>query len=866
MSKSSQGWAQGRPCGVGLGAGPRGLALVAVLLLATAPGGAGASPAAGGYALERSLQPNTMVPAGARATYGVLSPDGAAVAYVGPGPEGHAALHLVPASGGPSRVLWSGNHDVGRPAWSPDGTFLYVHANPLGVEKIYAVRVADGAPTQMTFGASHDLHPTLSADGRRLAFDSDREGGHDIWALDLPAGTPRRITMDRSTDFFPTLSPDGATVAFVSHRSGAWKIWAKPLDGGPAYPLTKGRSADSHPHATPDGRHVLFDSDHGASTGLWRVSWGGGRAQRVPTPPAGRAAYPTATADGRSVLFVSESAGVATIERARLPEAGQAPGRVASLDAPARARPAPRPAARPADVGVQLASAADPTRPSASGGPEVGGVSLAPPPSRFESGAIPLPPRREAVGAAAVAPAVVAGEGGLRILSFVPVGTRPAGPDANVFVAFATDVRPVARWEDAARLLDSRGRPVPAEVVYNPGLRRLEVRPLEPLAPGASFRVELPPGQLVGRGGEAFRGFQWEFRRDGRGDDTEIVIDSTQPFKIRGVMPRPNQVGVEAEAKVAVRFTTPFDPRSVGEGAVRVEDEHGRRFPGEIRMVARDTTLVLTPYEPFPPGVVLRVAVSDQVRAAKGSPLEGKRSWRFRTSRTGSLSVVRVEPEDKVLETDSAITVVFDRPVDTDTLRAGDLVLEGAGVEHSGSIVWDETSTIMIFAPHVRLAPGTDYQLHLPVGLSDREGKGMEDATPLAFRTRAQGSGPDHSRSLDHLGSGRAGVGDLARMFDSGSGRGPGPGAVPQWVLPSFLALKQKGYLPVDITRTLTRRSVLTRHRAAMIVEGARKRLGGMSRAERLVVQKLEQEFGRELASMGHEVAAVPRATGIASL
>jgi dipeptidyl aminopeptidase/acylaminoacyl peptidase len=207
------------------------------------------------------------------------APDGTQVAFVGSW-RGLAAIHLVPAEGGPERVLTA--EMPPRPGrglgggcydWLPDGSGV-VYA---GADGAVWLQLRSGLAQQLT-PADPDRAPTspaVSPDGTRVAYVVDLA---EVRVLDRRSGTDTRLD-DGAFAFVndPAWSPSGATVL--------WQAWSPPhmpwdesavveapADG--SLPPRADRLAgvqQQQPRVAPDGTWVRVRDDTGVAT-VW---WGG---------------------------------------------------------------------------------------------------------------------------------------------------------------------------------------------------------------------------------------------------------------------------------------------------------------------------------------------------------------------------------------------------------------------------------------------------------------------------------------------------------------------------------------------------------------------------------------------------------------
>ena len=166
------------------------------------------------------------------------SPDGGQIAFVeSDGDRGQPAgrIVVVPALGGPPRVIGEAGSYFATPAWSPDGGAI---AYPVG-DSIVVRSVRDS--TRRTLRARPGAHSLVwSPDGTRLAFVS----GNAQYTFASTA--------------FGNLSPSS--------------IWTVALDGGPPTPIVQGTGVAVSPVWMPDGRGLLYASNAGGAFDVYQVS------------------------------------------------------------------------------------------------------------------------------------------------------------------------------------------------------------------------------------------------------------------------------------------------------------------------------------------------------------------------------------------------------------------------------------------------------------------------------------------------------------------------------------------------------------------------------------------------------------------
>lgn len=246
-------------------------------------------------------------------------PDGQVIAFTSDRGGGDN-LWLVDRDGSnPRAVTEESFRLLNSPAWTPDGEFLaarkhFTSQRSLGAGEIWLYHRSGGSGLQMVERPNDqkDLgEPALSPDGRYLYFSQDvtpgstfeynkdpNAGIYAIRRLDRETGRVDTVTGGPGGAIRPTPSPDGSTLAFLRRERGDNVLFLRDLTSGAERPVHRGLDRDMQEtwaiHGvypamawTPDSRALLF--------------WSGGHIQRLDVDSGDVSTLPFHVKDTREI-------------------------------------------------------------------------------------------------------------------------------------------------------------------------------------------------------------------------------------------------------------------------------------------------------------------------------------------------------------------------------------------------------------------------------------------------------------------------------------------------------------------------------------------------------------------------------------
>jgi hypothetical protein len=229
---------------------------------------------------------------------------------------------------------------------------------------------------------------------------------------------------------------------------------------------------------------------------------------------------------------------------------------------------------------------------------------------------------------------------------------------------------------------------------------------------------------------------------------------------------------VPLDAVIHLDFSTLMDTASV-EAALRIEPAlpHELRWSGEA--------LEIVPTDPLEADRAYRITIGPDAADAAGVALADAVSIEFRTVAPG-LTIQTIVPADGVdgISVSTAIALVFDRPIDPDSVEDDLLVIEPeiAGtlevVALPGEVADEDdpdgSGRMLRFTPSGPLPPNTTFAVQLAPGLVAASGGELAEATAWSFTT---GAPPSTISNQITFITDRAGIANVWAMNPDGTGQ-----------------------------------------------------------------------------------------------
>jgi Tol biopolymer transport system component len=844
---------------------------------------------------------------------GVVSPDGRFIVYVDDDSDIHnsksgTSLFVKFADkASRSRRLTDNSGRDDFPAFSRDGKDVYFHSDRGGLNKIWKVSLRGGKPSQITFGVSQEYHPAPSPDGQYLAYDSNRTGNYDIWLMNLSDYSERPLTTSPGPDFSPSWSPRGKALCYTGTDSSGFQIFlVKPFpEGQTPLQITQGRGVRAHSAWSPSGKYIAYDFGENGSVSLWLTrlkkpyksnqitfsEW----AEEGPCwyPDSDRLLYSVKNGGQSQLATVSVPIMLTEIEEAS--QSGAVQGvQVASAAGIPVIGPSfsfnEEPMEMPEDIdfmkGLSPSDNVDvPLESSPKGIAKSDNVFRAMEPAYLasdsslvndalgeeiannflgevsdssttgivlpyeEKNSFPLLENSSNISADEDSKGSV-----LRILQFYPKHERGGiDPPDSISVVFDKPVSPGNPFDELLTLIDDQGTIIPVLANYSPHLCRLDAIMRSPLDKGRKYTVTVSSSLLGASGEKLNRNFEWSFSTKGSAPELKVEIIKEITFSISEK--RPSGLNASTSDCIECEFTKALNPASIDATGVMLFDSKGQKIPGNVEFPEGDFKLTLKPYAPLTAGEKYRVFVSQNITSADGEKLKGSLIWSFGVASSTPLQIIDYEPKGFLGPSDD-VTLHFNRPLDSKSINTGQFFLKHGSDNYSGNTIVGMGGKSLLFVPHRRYPNNSELTLVVPPGLTDTGGRELEMEKPITFSVKFKAdSGASVVDSLierhsQHKVSTGAELSVLGKTKTESI-------SVGSTVYEKLLSLLDKGFIDKNLGGDLSRKNVLSRYKAALLVESAIKNMQLMPSAQKTEVRALANEFKAELHSLGVKVAAI---------
>ena len=249
------------------------------------------------------------------------SPDGKSIAFTAQHENGGNGLFIVPALGGPERMLAELEGDWRTADWSPDGKWIAVSqgssSRVIPGGGVILLSVPGGERSELVKQDRQMLQSSFahfSPDGKRLAFLKMKGEFGQLYTVDLTPGmrlarSAKRITPSEMEVQFPSWTANGRDIVFMRGFASSNGSLARVRADGGAVQKIPGLGYTAGPIAIAlQGRRLAF-SRGGIDADIWRFDMNG---KQPPQRWISSTAYDVAaeySPNGKKIVFSSNRSG-----------------------------------------------------------------------------------------------------------------------------------------------------------------------------------------------------------------------------------------------------------------------------------------------------------------------------------------------------------------------------------------------------------------------------------------------------------------------------------------------------------------------------------------------------------------------------
>jgi len=250
-----------------------------------------------------------------------FSPDGRWIAFTSDRGGGDNVWVMGRDGAPPRQVTDESFRLLNSPAWSPDGRWIaarkhFTSTRSAGAGEIWLYHASGGKAGLQATERPNDQkdvgEPAFSPDGRFVYFSQDTTPGavfeynkdpnpgiYTIRRLDRESGEIVDLVGGAGGAVRPTPSPDGTRLAFVRRVRAATVLWLKDLDSGEEWPLWDGLDRDLQEIWAIHGVYpqIAWTPDSAAV-----VAWAGGKIHRIDAATGEATAIPFHVRSERTVI------------------------------------------------------------------------------------------------------------------------------------------------------------------------------------------------------------------------------------------------------------------------------------------------------------------------------------------------------------------------------------------------------------------------------------------------------------------------------------------------------------------------------------------------------------------------------------
>ena len=315
-----------------------------------------------------------------------------------------------------------------------------------------------------------------------------------------------------------------------------------------------------------------------------------------------------------------------------------------------------------------------------------------------------------------------------------PNGANGICPDAAVTAVFSQAMMVSSINAATFTLTGPGGTPVTGQVTFDTATTTATFTPGSPLSVNTVYKATITTGVLDIFGNPLAKAYSWTFTTAANGcNPPPTVVSVTPPNGSTGVCNSKAVTAVFSETMNASTITnTTFTLTAPGAVAVA----------GVVTYDATTSTATFTPTSPLALSTLYTATITTGVKDQFGNQLAANYVWSFTTSANTCIppTVISVTPPNgsNLNCPNKVLTATFSEAMNPSTIDAETFLLAtSGGVSVSGTVSYDSSTNMAIFAPTAALALSTKYVATITTGAKNLAGDALAANYTWTFTTGA---------------------------------------------------------------------------------------------------------------------------------
>ena len=206
-------------------------------------------------------------------------------------------------------------------------------------------------------------------------------------------------------------------------------------------------------------------------------------------------------------------------------------------------------------------------------------------------------------------------------------------------------------------------------------------------------------------------------------------------LRLTQMLPENATTEVDPSSAVIAAFNRPVVPLGADPGSTPAAFSLSPQAQGRGEWI-NTSTYAFYPEPPLAGGQRYTAEINPDLKSVDGGPYQGEPSWSFTTATPRLLSM---SPSSEIRwPLDAEIELIFNQPMDPDSVEANFSFLGPDGVAIPGESAWNEDSTVFTFTPAEPLARDSDHTVTLDASAQASGGTPLGETTEIVVYTVPQ--------------------------------------------------------------------------------------------------------------------------------